>query len=180
VAESLEEVQWSFNKYWRPYFEETFTTVKWHWESYWHYVNNINKGRCLSFSTNDKFIHFIKCSNNLLPTIDNLRIRNEIYNNVKCPMCIREDETLPHNVICPGHEAGFKQVEEETTTKIQKFITKFTSSIKLRLGQLECIIFEYKDDAFPLFKEHNRLELTRGLISDTIMTKLQQYTSRKI
>uniref|UniRef100_U9U3Z4 RNase H type-1 domain-containing protein n=1 Tax=Rhizophagus irregularis (strain DAOM 181602 / DAOM 197198 / MUCL 43194) TaxID=747089 RepID=U9U3Z4_RHIID len=30
VADSLEEVQWSFNKYWSSYFEETFTTSRWH------------------------------------------------------------------------------------------------------------------------------------------------------
>ncbi|CAB5196262.1 unnamed protein product [Rhizophagus irregularis] len=94
VADSLEEVQWSFNKYWSSYFEETFTTSRWHWGLFWQYVNSLNKGHCLSFSTNDKFIHFIKCSNNLLPTIDNLRKRNELYNQVKCPMCLHDDEDI--------------------------------------------------------------------------------------
>ncbi|PKB95761.1 hypothetical protein RhiirA5_436078 [Rhizophagus irregularis] len=39
VANSLEEVQWSFNKYWSFYFEETFTTSRWHWGLFWQYVN---------------------------------------------------------------------------------------------------------------------------------------------
>lgn len=61
-----------------------------------------------------------------------------------------------------------------------KFIEKFTSSKKLRHGQLEKIIFEYKDEAFPQLKKRNRLELIQGLISDTIVTKLRRYVSRKM
>ncbi|EXX54017.1 hypothetical protein RirG_238530 [Rhizophagus irregularis DAOM 197198w] len=180
VADSLEEVQWSFNKYWSSYFEETFTTSRWHWGLFWQYVNSLNKGHCLSFSTNDKFIHFIKCSNNLLPTIDNLRKWNELYNQVKCPMCLHDDEDIRHIVICPGHEDGFQQVESEVTSKIMKFIKKSTSSTKIVQGQLERIIFEYKDEAFPILKERNRIELTRGLISDTIITKLRRFLSKKV
>ncbi|CAB4402569.1 unnamed protein product [Rhizophagus irregularis] len=33
------------------------------------------------------------------------------------------------------------------------------------------IIFKYKDEAFPFLKERNCIKLTRGLISDTIITK---------
>ncbi|RGB25914.1 hypothetical protein C1646_771105 [Rhizophagus diaphanus] len=135
-------------------------------------VQCLNKGHCLSFSTNDKFIHFIKCSNNLLPTIDNLRKRNNLYNQVRCLMCLHDDEDIQHIVICPGHEDGFQQVELEVTSKIMKFIKKSASSTKIVQGQLECIIFEYKDEAFPLLKECNHIELTRGLISDIIITKL--------
>ncbi|CAB4407837.1 unnamed protein product [Rhizophagus irregularis] len=180
VADSLEEVQWSFNKYWSSYFEETFTTSRWHWRLFWQYVNSLNKRHCLSFSTNDKFIHFIKCSNNLLPTIDNLRKQNNLYNQVRCPMCLHDDEDIRHIVICPGHEDGFQQVELEVTSKIMKFIKKSASSTKIVQRQLECIIFEYKDEAFPLLKERNCIELTRGLISDTIITKLRRFLSRKV
>ncbi|CAB5386795.1 unnamed protein product [Rhizophagus irregularis] len=45
----------------------------------------------------------------LLPTIDNLRKRNELYNQVKCPMCLHDDEDIRHIVICPGHEDGFQK-----------------------------------------------------------------------
>ncbi|PKB97010.1 hypothetical protein RhiirA5_367589, partial [Rhizophagus irregularis] len=61
-----------------------------------------------------------------------------------------------------------------------KFIKKSTSSTKIVQGQLERIIFEYKDEAFPLLKERNRIELTRGLISDTIITKLRCFLSKKV
>ena len=61
-----------------------------------------------------------------------------------------------------------------------KFIKKSASSTKIVQGQLECIIFEYKDEAFPLLKERNCIELTRGLISDTIITKLRRFLSRKV
>ncbi|PKY42041.1 hypothetical protein RhiirA4_396820 [Rhizophagus irregularis] len=53
-----------------------------------------------------------------------------------------------------------------------KFIKKSAFSTKIVQEQLECIIFEYKNKAFPLLKEHNCIELTRELISDTIITKL--------
>ncbi|EXX53699.1 uncharacterized protein OCT59_023294 [Rhizophagus irregularis] len=61
-----------------------------------------------------------------------------------------------------------------------KFIKKSTSSTKIVQGQLERIIFEYKDEAFPLLKERNRIELTRGLISDTIIIKLRCFLSKKV
>ncbi|EXX69569.1 hypothetical protein RirG_094830 [Rhizophagus irregularis DAOM 197198w] len=57
VAESLEEVQWSFNKQWRSYFEEDFSSTGWHWSSHWQNFNSINKERCTSFSTNEKLVH---------------------------------------------------------------------------------------------------------------------------
>ncbi|PKB92043.1 hypothetical protein RhiirA5_368478, partial [Rhizophagus irregularis] len=61
-----------------------------------------------------------------------------------------------------------------------KFIKKSTSSTKIVQEQLERIIFEYKDEAFPLIKERNCIELTRGLISDTIITKLRRFLSKKV
>ncbi|CAB4379139.1 unnamed protein product [Rhizophagus irregularis] len=56
VAESLEEVQWSFNKQWRSYFEEDFSSTGWHWSSHWQNFNSINKERCTSFSTKNLYI----------------------------------------------------------------------------------------------------------------------------
>ncbi|EXX56436.1 uncharacterized protein OCT59_021592 [Rhizophagus irregularis] len=95
-------------------------------------------------------------------------------------MCLHDNEDIQHIVICPGHEDGFQQVESEVTSKIMKFIKKSTSSTKIVQGQLERIIFEYKDEAFPLFKERTRIELTRGLISDTIIIKLRRFLSKKV
>ncbi|CAB4436491.1 unnamed protein product [Rhizophagus irregularis] len=44
----------------------------------------------------------------------------------------------------------------------------------------EKTIFEYKDDALSALKAHNRIELTRGLISDTIIFHIQRLISKKI
>jgi serine phosphatase RsbU (regulator of sigma subunit) len=41
------------------------------------------------------------------------------------------------------------------------------------------VIFEYKDEALPLLKQRNHAELTRGLISNTIVSKLRKFTSKK-
>jgi hypothetical protein len=81
-------------------------------------MKSINFGNCNLFNTNDQLIHFIKCSNNLLPTVDNLRIRTNIYDQILCPLCQQEEESLLHLMICKGTEEGFKQVELEVTTSV--------------------------------------------------------------
>lgn len=130
--------------------------------------NILKTFNCNSFAVNDSLIHFIKCSNNLLPTIDNLRIRSHLYNNIQCPMCQEEEESLLHLMICNGTAEGFEIVEREVTQKILKSIKKFNSKSTITYEALQKVIFEYKDEAFPLLISRNRLELTRGLISTTI------------
>jgi hypothetical protein len=82
---------------------------------------------------------------------------------------------------CPGTEEGFRQVEEQVTKKIYNYISKTkTKASTCSKLMVETSIFEYKDAAFPLLKERNRAELSRGLISDTIVKKLQKFASRKV
>jgi ribonuclease HI len=179
VSNTLEEVWWTCNAYWKDYFEQAVSQTSCDWNSKWRYIKSISHNACQSFDTNNDLIHFIKCSNNLLPTIDNLRKRSSLYDNVPCPSCLQMDESLQHILICDGTEDGFKQLEDYVTAKIKKYMEKITSK-KMRIETVESTIFEYKDAAFPLLKERNRNELSRGLISSTIVKKLQRLTSKKV
>ncbi|POG58120.1 hypothetical protein GLOIN_2v1790829 [Rhizophagus irregularis DAOM 181602=DAOM 197198] len=166
VSESLEEVTWFLNK--------------WNWTARWHYLNNINKSRCDNLDTNNTLINFIKSSNNLLPTVDNLRKRNDIYDDVPYPACRDHEETLNHLVICAGLEQAFLTAEKETIDKIRKYLKRFKCKKSVTINELYISIIEYRDPAFPELKQRNRQELLRGLISHTIVKKLRKLTSKRI
>lgn len=117
VSNSLEDVKWSFNKYWANYFNEAQSQIGVHWNTYWSHINSISKHNCTSFHTNDLFIHFIKCTNILLPTVDNLRKRNNVYEGFLCPLCNEVDESLTHLLICKETEQSFATIEQDVTEK---------------------------------------------------------------
>lgn len=123
VSESLEEITWSLNKNWKDYFDKQLykTLQEWDWDAHWHYLSSINKSRCDNFNTNNTLLHFIKTSNDLLPTINNLRKRNDTYDDVPYPTCLDHDESLDHLVTCEGLGHGFLIAEESTTNKIWKY-----------------------------------------------------------
>jgi hypothetical protein len=67
----------------------------------------------------------------------------------------------------------------EVVTKLLKNIMKLKPKRIPSYAELEKIIFEYKNDTFPLLKERIRKEFMRGLVSNTIITKLKRLISRK-
>ncbi|GET00811.1 hypothetical protein GLOIN_2v1790829 [Rhizophagus clarus] len=111
---------------------------------------------------------------------NNLKHRLNIYNNLLCPMCNKEEETLKHLTICKGIQENFKVIEDQIITKILKIIKKHNSKNNISYNELEKILFKYKDEVSFELKEKNRVELTRGLISSSIMMNLQQKTFRKL
>ncbi|CAB4397633.1 unnamed protein product [Rhizophagus irregularis] len=86
------------------------------------HTGTINKSCCDNIDTNNTLINFIKSSNNLLPTVDNLRKHNDIYDDVPCPACRDHEETLNHLVICAGLEQAFLTAEKEMIDKIRKYL----------------------------------------------------------
>ncbi|PKY37972.1 hypothetical protein RhiirA4_450895 [Rhizophagus irregularis] len=104
VANLLEEVKWSYNGYWANYFNDEQSQIGVYWNTYWSYLQNISRRNCTNFYANKQFIHFIKCSNNLLPTVDNLCKRNNAYDLILCPSCNETDEFLSHLTTCKGTE----------------------------------------------------------------------------
>jgi hypothetical protein len=179
VTDSLEEIQWSFNDNWRDYFDNNVDLNNWKWDTYWKYIKSISHNRCTTFDTNSKLTQFVKLSNNLMPTIDNLRIRNDFYNLIPCPFCHQDNETLLHLTICPETDESYAIIEKEVVTKLLKNIMKLKPKCIPSHAELEKIIFEYKDDAFLLLKERTRKEFMRGLVSSTIVNKLKKLISRK-
>ncbi|PKY51529.1 hypothetical protein RhiirA4_546611 [Rhizophagus irregularis] len=130
------------------YFNEHKSQIGVHWNTYWSHIKTISKSNCTSFYTNDQFIHFIKCSNNLLHTVDNLRERNNAYDEMLCPSCAEVEESLSHLAICKEMEQGFNSIERET-------------------------IFEYKDAALPELKAQiaSQLELYLPFGSNSVTNK---------
>jgi hypothetical protein len=130
--------------YWNDYFQDNSQSNSWNWNATWQYVKSISHNSCRSFDTNDKLIHFIKCSNNLLPTIDNLRKCTYIYDQALCPSCQQSEENLLHLMTCPGTEEGFRQVEEQVTKKIYNYIskTKTKASTCSKLMEITKICFK--------------------------------------
>jgi hypothetical protein len=114
--------------------------------------------------------------NNLLSTIDNLRKRNSLYESIVCPFCKEDEETLTHLTICPATQRNWKALEEMIIKKLLKHINKRSnySNQNVTYQVLNQAIFEYNNPAFSLLKQRNRAELTRGLLSHTITSKLRR------
>jgi hypothetical protein len=111
VANSLEEVKWSSS----GLFQRTQITNRSALEHLLVSHKNYQQKNCTSYT--NQFIHFIKCSNNLLHTVDNLRERNNAYDEMLCPSCAEVEESLSHLVICKEMEQGFNSIEREVTEK---------------------------------------------------------------
>uniref|UniRef100_U9UTL5 Uncharacterized protein n=1 Tax=Rhizophagus irregularis (strain DAOM 181602 / DAOM 197198 / MUCL 43194) TaxID=747089 RepID=U9UTL5_RHIID len=183
MADAIAKIVWhsiEINRHVRQFCRIVLESLEENWTAHWCYLNNINKSRCDNLDTNNILINFIKSSNNLLPTVDNLRKRNDIYDDVPCPACRDHEETLNHLVICAGLEQAFLTAEKETIDKIRKYLKRFKCKKSVTINELYISIFEYRDPAFPELKQRNRQELLRGLISHTIVKKLRKLTSKRI
>ncbi|GES76495.1 ribonuclease H-like domain-containing protein [Rhizophagus clarus] len=178
ISDAIYEANWSCNKYWSDIFIDQHKN--WYWDAHWETTKRVNHFSCNFFKTNDELIHIIKCQNNLLSTIDNLKHRLNIYNNLLCPICNKEEETLKHLTICEGTQENFEVIENQIITKILKIIKKHNLKNNISYNELKKILFKYKDEVTSELKEKNRVELTRELISSSIMMNLQQKTSRKL
>ncbi|PKC01532.1 hypothetical protein RhiirA5_381658 [Rhizophagus irregularis] len=127
-----------------------------------------------------KYLEEIAIDQNSNGQLDNLRKRNDIYDDVLCPACRDHEETLNHLVICAGLEHAFLTAEKEMIDKIRKYLKRFKCKKSGTINELYISIFEYRDPAFPELKQRNRQELLRGLISHTIVKKLRKLTSKRI
>jgi hypothetical protein len=123
VSDAIYEANWSCNKYWDNIFKDQ--NNNWYWGAHWELIKNINHFNCNSFKINNELIHIVKCQNNLLPTIDNLRRRSNIYDDLLCPICKKEEETLKHLTICEGIQSEFEVIENQVITKALKTIKNY-------------------------------------------------------
>jgi hypothetical protein len=114
--------------------------------------------------------------NNLLPIIDNLRKRNSLYKSMVYLFCKKDEETLTHLTICPVTQRNWKALEEMIIKKLLKYINKRfnRSNQNVTYQVLNQAIFKYNDLALSLLKQRNWTELTKGLLSHTIISKLRR------
>jgi hypothetical protein len=114
-------------------------------------LHQIHVIQCTSFNTNNLFQFSIKCINNLLLTIDNLCIRNLLYELMVCPLYKNDEETLLHLTTCPALQQNWKALEEMITKKLLKHINK-RSNHNITYQVLNRVIFEYNDPALTLLQ----------------------------
>jgi hypothetical protein len=96
-----------------------------------------------------------------------------------CSLCKKEEETLIHLMTCLALQRNWKALEDEITKKLLKHINKHSEK-QITYQVLNQAIFEYNDPALTLLQQRNRLELTRGLLSHTITTKLRRLAPNSI
>lgn len=122
LMDAIEDSHWSCNSYWDDYFSNQTSYKDWCWHAFWNFIKKHNNFNCRSFDTHNSFVYFIKTSNNLLPTVDNLHLRTSLYDDFSCLLCLQEDESLSHLLTCPGTQDNFLLLEKEVTNKIVKAI----------------------------------------------------------
>jgi hypothetical protein len=96
-----------------------------------------------------------------------------------CPLCKTDDETLIHLTTCPALQSNWLKLEDDITKKILKHVKKHNKKSPT-YQQINRSIFEYNDPALSMLKQRNRIELSRGLISHTITTKLRRFSPHSI
>lgn len=174
------EAQWSYNNQWQPIFDHDHASnFNYQWSSFWNSFAILNHHNCRSFKTSADFIFKLKRTNNLLPTIDKLRLRSPYYNQLKCVFCNIQDETLKHLATCPSLELNWNRIEDEISRKLTKTANKrLTHANKcITESTIKTSVFEYINPSDQILKPRNRMELLQDIISDTIVKRLCRLTS---
>jgi ribonuclease HI len=177
----LLDSSWSCNGYWCHILDRNnLQNNQYEWKGLWNYIKSLSSVCCTSFTTNNLLQFSIRCMNNLLLTVDNLRKRNSLYDSMVCPLCRNnEEETLLHLMTCSALQRNWKSLEEDITIKLLKHIKKRSHHIP-SYQVLNRTIFEYNDLALSLLQQRNRSELTRGLVSHTITSKLRKIAPESV
>ncbi|CAB5394772.1 unnamed protein product [Rhizophagus irregularis] len=99
ICESTLEAAWSFNRAHRTTFQDTTCVIE---EKVTWALFKKNTGlNCTTSTINDRFIKHLKLTNNLLPTLEIMKERKyDLYGDVKCRMCLEENEDDDHIIYC--------------------------------------------------------------------------------
>ncbi|CAB4443707.1 unnamed protein product [Rhizophagus irregularis] len=99
ICESILEVVWSFNCAHRTIFQDTTCVIK--EKVTWTLLKKNTGLNCTTSTINDRFIKHLKLTNNLLPTLEIMKERRyDLYGDVKCRMCLEENEDDDHIIYC--------------------------------------------------------------------------------
>src|SRR5256885_958921 len=121
------------------------------WDYLWNFFKTIRHQNRFgpSFSTFNSFT--LKCSNNILPTGDNLTKRHDqIYDNWNCVFCNRNLETLHHLLNCPALTQQWKTITDSALNFLCSLTTKLCicNTLPDDSNDLFPIITDFPDDDF--------------------------------
>jgi hypothetical protein len=184
IGESLLEYTWIFNSTWKDIWDDEQLSNNYQWNVTWNSFASLSHFRCKSFKTHNIFASLLKTTQNLLPTINNLKKKTALYDNIKCSSCQSDEESLTHLITCPSLKNNWQLAENQAMEKILKKIKKFLHSrnldIKYNNSAIKQSILEHHDPAFQGSEKKVRTDLLKGLTSSSIITKLARITSRAL
>ncbi|RGB26695.1 hypothetical protein C1646_770118 [Rhizophagus diaphanus] len=99
IYEAVLEAAWSFNHANRTIFQDTIHIIE--EKVTWTLFKKNTGFNCTISSINNNFIKHLKLTNNLLPTLEIMKERRyNLYGDVKCRMCLKENEDNNHLIYC--------------------------------------------------------------------------------
>ncbi|GBC39984.2 ribonuclease H-like domain-containing protein [Rhizophagus irregularis DAOM 181602=DAOM 197198] len=135
ICESTLEAAWSFNRAHRTTFQDTTCVIE---EKVTWALFKKNTGlNCTTSTINDRFIKHLKLTNNLLPTLEIMKERRyDLYGDVKCRMCLEENEDDDHIIYCQQLRDKWLVVANNTRYKCDQMLKDLLSQEKyLQLNQ---------------------------------------------
>ncbi|CAB5395620.1 unnamed protein product [Rhizophagus irregularis] len=98
LCESL-EAAWSFNYAYKTIFQDTTHMIE--EKVTWALFKKNTEFNCTLLSINNRFIKYLKLTNNLLPTLEIMKERRyDLYGDVKCRMYFKENEDDNYIIYC--------------------------------------------------------------------------------
>ncbi|RGB33922.1 hypothetical protein C1646_761158 [Rhizophagus diaphanus] len=86
---------------------------------------------CTTSTINDRFIKHLKLTNNLLPTLEIMKERRyDLYGDVKCRMCLEENEDDDHIIYCQQLRDKWLVVANNTRHKCDQMLKDLLSQEK--------------------------------------------------
>ncbi|PKK55280.1 hypothetical protein RhiirC2_802835, partial [Rhizophagus irregularis] len=99
ICEAALEAAWSFNRVNRTIFQDITHIIE--EKVTWPLFKKNTGLNCTMSSINNNFIKHLKLTNNLLPTLEIMKERRyDLYGDVKCRMCLEENEDDDYLIYC--------------------------------------------------------------------------------
>ncbi|CAB4389635.1 unnamed protein product [Rhizophagus irregularis] len=129
IYESVLEVAWFFNRAHRTIFQDTTCVIE--EKVTWALLKKNTGLNCTISTINDRFIKHLKLTNNLLPTLEIIKERRyDLYGDVKCRMCLEENENDDHIIYCQQLRDKWLMVANNTMHKCDQMLKDLLSQEK--------------------------------------------------
>ncbi|CAB5373729.1 unnamed protein product [Rhizophagus irregularis] len=126
LCRSALEASWSFNHTHRTIFQDTTHMIE---EKVTWAIFKKNTGfNCTTTTVNNNFIKHLKLTNNLLPTLEIMKERRyDLYGDVKCRLCLVENEDDDHIIYCQQLRNKWLIMANNTINKCEQMLKDFLS-----------------------------------------------------